>query len=87
MVDAFSVVAFAELFTHKPTHHDLHPLFSDNGILSLFERLGVVVVNAVEGGRNGRLLGQESRRFRGRHGEFSACRDSQEPLLGLSEVN
>lgn len=67
MVDAFPVVALAELLPNQPAHHDLDPLLPDDGILGLLEALGVVVVDSVKGGRDGGLLGQEGRGFGGRH--------------------
>lgn len=67
VVHALAVVAFAQLFPHKPAHHDLHPLLPDDGILRLLQPLGVIVVDAVERGRHGGLLRQEGGGLGGRH--------------------
>lgn len=67
VVDSFAVVAFAELLAHQSSHHDLHPLLPDDGVLGGLQRLVVVVVNAIERGRDLGLLGQESLGFGSRH--------------------
>lgn len=67
MIHTLAVVTFAQLLSYQPPHHDLHPLFPDDGVLRLLQSLVVVVVDAVEGGRDGRLLGQEGFGFGSRH--------------------
>ena len=67
VVDALAVVAFRHLLPHQSSHHDVDPLLADDGILRLLQSLVVIVVDAVEGGRDGRLLSQESLGFGGRH--------------------
>ena len=63
MVDALAVVALAQLVTDQARHHAADPLLADDGVLGLLERDGVVVVDAVEGGRDGGLLGEEGGRL------------------------
>lgn len=83
MIDAFSVVAFAQLLPDQAAHHDLHPLLPDDSILCLLQLLVVVVVDAVKGRGHGRLLGQESRRFGGRHCVWSTGMSSRLAYGGL----
>lgn len=67
MVDSLSVVALAELIPYQTAHHDLDPLLPDDSILCLLEALGVIVVDAVEGGSDLGLLGQKGLGLGGRH--------------------
>ena len=57
VVHALPVVALAQLLPHQPRHHALHPLLPDHGVLRGFQRLVVVVVDAVER-RGHRRLGR-----------------------------
>lgn len=59
MVHTLPVVALAHLLSDQPRHHALHPLLPDYRILCGLERLVVVVVYAIEGGRNGGFGGFE----------------------------
>lgn len=70
MVDALAVVTFAQLLPDKSSHHDMHPLLPDDGILGLLDALVVVEVDPFEGWWHGRLLGQESLGLGGRHCEL-----------------
>lgn len=67
MIDAFPVVTLAQLLPDQPSHHHLHPLLPDDGILCLLQRLVVFVVDSVECWRHGWLLGQERGGLGGRH--------------------
>lgn len=69
VVDALPVVALAQLLPDEPSHHDLHPLLPDDGVLGLLEALVVIKVDPFEGWWHGRLLGQESLGLGGRHCE------------------
>lgn len=69
MVHARTVIAFAKLLADQASHHDLHPLLANDGVLSLLQPLVVIVIDAIEGGRDGRLLGQEGGGFGCRHGD------------------
>jgi hypothetical protein len=72
MVNTLSDVALVELLSNKTGHHSANPLFSDEGILGSLEGFGIIVVDAIEGGRNGRLLSLKLLGLGGRHGE-SEC--------------
>lgn len=61
MVHALPVVALGQLLPHQATHHNSDPLLADDGILGLLQALRIIVVDAVESGRDGGLLGQEGR--------------------------
>lgn len=69
MVDALSYVALAQFLSDKPCHHGTNPLLTDDSILGSLEGLGVVKVDAVEGGSNLGLLALEELGLGGRHGE------------------
>lgn len=69
VVHALTDVALAQLLADEPGHHGTDPLFPDEGVLGGLEGLGIIVVNAVEGGRDGRLLGLELLGLGGRHGD------------------
>lgn len=60
MVNTLTVVAFAQLLADKSEHHGAHPLLADDGVLCGLEGLGVVEVDAIEGGRDGRLVPLEA---------------------------
>lgn len=70
MVDALPVVTLAQLLPDEPSHHDVHPLLPDDGVLGLLDALVVVEVDPFEGWWHGRLLGQESLGLGGRHCEL-----------------
>jgi len=76
MVDALPIIALAQLLPYETSHHDLHPLFPENGILGLFQSRGVFVVDSVKSGRNRGLLGQEGRRLRGGHVDLQAANEA-----------
>lgn len=67
MIDPLVPIALAQLLAHQPRHHRLHPLLADDGVLGLFQAHGVVVVDAVEGGRDGGFAGEEGGGFGGGH--------------------
>lgn len=69
MVVAVLDIALAQFLADKSGLHGTDPLLADNGVFSGLESLGVVKVDAVEGGRDRRLLGLEDLGFGGRHGE------------------
>ena len=69
VVDTLTDVALVQLLANKSGHHSADPLFPNEGILSSLEGLGIIVVDAVEGGSDGRLLGLELLGLGGRHGE------------------
>lgn len=68
MVHALLVVALAHLLPDQARHHALDPLLANNGILCGLERFVVVVVYAVEGGRDGGLRRLEHGGLGCRHG-------------------
>lgn len=68
VVDALPVVALAHLLADQARHHGLDPLLADDGILGGLESGVVVVVDAVEGGRNLGLLREEGLGLGRRHG-------------------
>lgn len=70
MVDALPVVTLAQLLPYEPSHHDVHPLLPDDGVLGLLDALVVIEVDPFEGWWHGRLLGQESLGLGGRHREL-----------------
>lgn len=72
MVDALANVALAQFLSDEAGHHGADPLLPDEGILGRLEGLGVVKVDAVEGGRDGRLVRLERLGLGGRHVERSA---------------
>lgn len=67
VVDAFAGVALVQFLPDKAQHHGANPLLPDDGVLGGLEGLGVVVVDAVEGGRHLGLLRLEHVGFGGRH--------------------
>jgi hypothetical protein len=67
MVHALPPVALAHLIPNQPRHHAPYPLLPDDGILRSLERYVVVIVDAVEGGRDFRLLRQKHLGLGGRH--------------------
>lgn len=67
MIDPFPVITLPQLVPHQTCHHTLHPLLSYNRILRCLQSACVGVVDAVEAGWNGGLLGEEEGRFGGRH--------------------
>lgn len=71
VVDTLTDIALVQLLTNKSGHHSTDPLFSNEGILGSLEGLGIIVVDAVEGGSNGRLLGLELLGLGGRHCELN----------------
>ena len=71
VVDTLTDVALVQLLANKSGHHSADPLFSNEGILGSLEGLGIIVVDAVEGGSDGRLLGLELLGLGGRHGELN----------------
>lgn len=66
MIDAFPVIALAQLFSNQSRHHAPNPLFPYNSILRLLESCGILVVDSVEGRRDLGFLRQEGCRFGGR---------------------
>lgn len=70
MIDALPPVAFAHLVAHQPCHHAPDPLLADDGVAGLLQLSGIVVVDAVKGGRDGGLLGEKGGGLRGWHGSF-----------------
>lgn len=69
VVDALSYVALAQFLSNKPCHHSTDPLLADDGILGSLEGLGVVEIDAVEGGSDLGLLALEELGLGGRHSE------------------
>lgn len=63
MVDTLSVVAFSKLLSGQSDHHALDPLLTKDRVLGGLERLGVVVVDSIESGGNGGLLGEKGGGF------------------------
>ena len=55
VVHALLPIALSHLFSYQSRHHALYPLLANDGILCRFQRLVVIVVDAVEGGRYRRL--------------------------------
>ena len=70
VVDALPAIAFAHLLAHEPRHHELDPLFTDNGILRLLDSLVVLVGDAMETGRDRGLLLEKRFRLGDGHGEM-----------------
>lgn len=85
VVHALTDIALAQLLAHKPGHHSTDPLFPNEGILGSLEGLGIIVVDAVEGGRDGRLLGLELLGLGGRHGDDRIERPRKFRIGYLSE--
>lgn len=56
-----------ELISHQPRHHRLHPLLSDNRISRFVDCVMVGEIDPDKCRRHGRLLRQESCRFRSGH--------------------
>lgn len=67
MIDPLAIIALPQLLPYQPSHHAAHPLLADDGILGLLQARLVVVVDAVEGGRDGGFLGEEEGGFGGGH--------------------
>lgn len=67
MIHPLAPITLAQLLAHQPRHHGLDPLFADDGVLGLFQAGGVVVVDVVEGGRDGGFAGEERGGFGGGH--------------------
>jgi hypothetical protein len=74
MIDPLPPVALAHLIPHQSRHHALDPLLPDDSILRRLERRVVVVVDALERGRNLWLFGEEECGLRRRHcGGYELC--------------
>lgn len=67
VVDSLPDIALAQFLANKTGHHGADPLFPDDGILGSLEGLGVVEINAVERGRDRRLLALEELGLGRRH--------------------
>lgn len=72
VVDTLSNVALVELLSNKTGHHSSNPLLSDEGILGSLEGFSIIVIDAIEGRRNGGLLSLKLLGLGSRHGE-SEC--------------
>jgi hypothetical protein len=59
MVDSLPPVALAHLLPHQPCHHALDPLLPDDRVLCGLEGCVVIVVDAIKGGSDLRLLCEE----------------------------
>jgi hypothetical protein len=71
VVNTLTNIALVKLLANKSGHHSADPLFADEGILGSLERLGIIVVDAVEGRSDGRLLGLELLGLGSRHYELN----------------
>lgn len=69
VVNTLSAIALSQLIADQSSHHSANPLFSDDGVFGGLESLGVIVLNAVEGGSDGGLLSLELGGFGSRHCE------------------
>lgn len=68
MIHTLLVVALAHLLTDQSRHHALHPLLPDYRVLCSLERLVVIVVYAIECGRDSGFRGFERIGLWGWHG-------------------
>ena len=67
MIDPLSVITLPQLLPDQPRHHVLHPLLPEYGVLRGFQGWSIVVVDAIECGRDLGLLGEEGGGFGGWH--------------------
>lgn len=68
MVHSLAVIALPQLFPNDTGHHRLDPLLADDGVLGRFKGFVVGEVDALEGGWDLRLLGEERGGFGDGHG-------------------
>lgn len=67
MINPLPMIAFPQLITHKSGHHASDPLFADDSVAGIVDRDVIFEVDAVEGWRDGGLLGQEGLGLWGGH--------------------
>lgn len=67
MIHALLIIALSQLLPHQPRHHRLDPLLADDRVSGIGNGDVVLEVDAVEGGRDRGLLGQEGGGFGSRH--------------------
>ena len=82
MVDPFAIVTFAQLFPDQPGHHALNPLLANDGVLSSFQLICIVVVDPIKSGRHFGLLGEKSSRFWGGHNGLMLLLALEQALQG-----